>query len=154
MKIITQHAPWTAERQAAHTRLCRAGDAFSATHRAYHRNRASSAAYAAAHREVLAAREAMSAADQAAQRMLKTFVATTYTYADGRKAPGRYVLVNAATRRGAGGALVAGGKAYAYAGMPGDGGSVELIKKYADKWVEADDLQSALAAIKPHLLDD
>lgn len=86
--------------------------------------------------------------------MTKTFIATVYTYADGRKAPGRYVLVNPATRRGLGGALVAGGKAYAYTGMPGDGGTVTAIKKYADKWVEARDLHAALAAIKPHLLDD
>lgn len=154
MKIITQHAPWTPERQDAHNRLCRAMDACGKAHRAYHYRNGSGAAYEAAHRELRAAREAMSAADQAAQRMIAPFVATTYTYADGRKAPGRYVLVDRATRQGLGGALVVGGKAYAYAGMPGDGGSVASIKRHADKWVEADDLQAALAAIKPHLQAD
>lgn len=154
MKIITEHAPWTPERRAAHNHLCQASEAWVRAHDAYHRRRGSSEAYDAAQRELAAAREAMSAADQAAQRLVAPFVATTYTYADGRKAPGRYVLVDRATRRGLGGALVVGGKAYAYAGMPGDGGSVASIKRYADKWVEADDLQTALGAIKPHLLAD
>jgi hypothetical protein len=81
-----------------------------------------------------------------------SLVATTYTYADGRKVPGRYVLVDPATRRGLGGALVVDGKAYAYVGMPGDGGSVAAIKRYADKWVECRNLRAALAAIKPYLL--
>ena len=81
--------------------------------------------------------------------MPDTFIATTYTYADGRKAFGRYILLNG--RHGVGGALVTGGRAFAYAGMPGDGGSVKRIKRYADKWVEAADLRAALAAIKPHL---
>lgn len=79
-----------------------------------------------------------------------TYTATTYTYADGRKAFGRYTIVNG-RGQGVGGALVVGGKAIAYAGMPGDGGNAERIKRYADKWVEAANLRAALAAIKPHL---
>jgi hypothetical protein len=82
--------------------------------------------------------------------MTQTFTATTYTYADGRKAFGRYIILDA-RNCGVGGALVTGGRAIAYAGMPGDGGSMARIKRHADKWVEASDLQAALIAIKPHL---